>query len=109
MMQIKLTESAAKHVESMLAKRGRGIGLRLGTTQSGCTGFAYVIDYADSLTEEDLVFESHGVKVIVAKQYLKMLAGVEIDFTKSDAINQVFKINNPNVKDMCGCGESFNV
>jgi iron-sulfur cluster assembly protein len=108
-MNIQLTESAARHVENMLAKRGHGIGLRLGTTKSGCTGYSYVIDYADELTEQDLVFESHGVKLIVEKQNLELLDGAEVDFAKSDAINQVFQIRNPNVKDKCGCGESFNV
>ncbi len=108
-MNIKLTEAAAKHVESMLKQRGHGLGLRLGTTKSGCTGFSYVFDYADELADEDLVFETLGVKLIVDKQNLALLDGAEVDFVKTDPLNQVFQIRNPNVKDMCGCGESFNV
>lgn len=108
-MAVQLTESAANHVESMLGKRGSGIGLRLGTRKSGCTGFAYVVDYADEVTDDDVVFESHGVKVVVDKQSLPNLDGTEVDYMKTNAINEGFEFRNPNIKDMCGCGESFSV
>ncbi len=108
-MAIALTESAAKHIESMLRKRGSGIGLRLGTRKSGCTGFAYVVDYADDVSDDDVVFESHGVKVVVDRQSLSNIDGTEVDYMKTNAINEGFEFRNPNVKDMCGCGESFSV
>ena len=108
-MAIQLTENAAKHVEGMLQKRGSGVGLRLGTRKSGCTGFAYTVDYADDISDNDVVFESHGVKVVVGKEHLERLDGMEIDYAKTNAINEGFEFNNPNVKDMCGCGESFSV
>jgi len=108
-MAVQLTESAAAHVQSMLAKRGSGIGLRVGTKKSGCSGFAYVVDYADALSDQDRVFESHGVKVVVDAASLPSLDGMEIDFVKSNVLNQGFEFRNPNVKNMCGCGESFSV
>jgi iron-sulfur cluster assembly protein len=108
-MAIALTESAAKHIETMLQKRGSGIGLRLGTRKSGCTGFAYVVDYADDVSDDDVVFESHGVKVVVDKQSLANIDGTEVDYMKTNAINEGFEFRNPNIKDMCGCGESFSV
>jgi len=108
-MAIALTESAAKHIETMLQKRGSGIGLRLGTRKSGCTGFAYVVDYADDVSDDDVVFESHGVKVVVDKQSLSNIDGTEVDYMKTNAINEGFEFRNPNIKDMCGCGESFSV
>ena len=108
-MAVELTESAARHVASMLEKRGQGIGLRLGTKKSGCTGFSYVVDYADDSGENDVVFESHGVKVVVDKQSLQQIDGLEVDYLKTNAINQGFEFRNPNIKDACGCGESFSV
>jgi iron-sulfur cluster assembly protein len=108
-MAVELTESAARHVASMLEKRGQGMGLRLGTKKSGCTGFSYVVDYADDSSENDVVFESHGVKVVVDKQSLPQIDGLEVDYLKNNAINQGFEFRNPNIKDACGCGESFSV
>ena len=108
-MSISLTTSAASHVQSMLQKRGKGVGLRLGTKASGCSGYAYVVDYADEIHNDDEVFESHGVKVVVDKQSLSNLDGMEIDYITNNILNQGFEFRNPNVKDMCGCGESFNV
>jgi iron-sulfur cluster assembly protein len=109
MMAIHLTTAAANHVQQMLQQRGHGLGLRLATKTSGCTGFSYVTDYADALDPDDRVFESHGVKVVVNRQYLTQLAGTEIDYVTSNVLNSGFEFHNPNVKDMCGCGESFNV
>lgn len=108
-MAIQLTESAARHVEKMLAKRGKGIGLRLGTKKSGCSGYAYLVDYADEVGTEDEVFETQGVKVVVDRKSLPMLEGMEIDFVKNNLVNEGFEFRNPNVKDSCGCGESFSV
>lgn len=108
-MAIELTESAAAHVAREIGKRGRGEGLRVATKKSGCTGFAYVVDYADDIGDDDLVYESHGVKVVVDRDSLAQIDGMVIDFVKTNLLNQGFEFRNPNVKDMCGCGESFSV
>ena len=105
---VSLTLSAAKHVAAHLAKRGKGIGLRLGVRTSGCSGLAYKLEYADDVRPEDVQFESHGIKVIVDPKSLPYLSGTELDFAK-EGLNEGFKFNNPNVTDSCGCGESFNV
>ncbi len=107
-MAITLTETAASRVKAFLENRGKGLGLRLGVKTSGCSGMAYVIEFADELGEEDQVFESHGVKVIIDPKSIVYLDGTEVDFTK-EGLNEGFKFNNPNVKDACGCGESFTV
>ena len=103
-MAITLTEAAARHVAGQLARRGKGVGLRLGVRTSGCSGLAYKLEYADDLKPEDLRFESHGVTVVVDPKSMPYLEGLELDFTREG-----LKFNNPNVKDECGCGESFNV
>src|SRR2546425_3712962 len=97
-MAITLTERAASHVNSFLAKRGKGVGLRLGVRTSGCSGLAYRIEYADAVNPEDQTFESHGVKVVVDPKSLQFLEGTELDFTR-EGLNEGFKFNNPNVKD----------
>jgi iron-sulfur cluster assembly protein len=107
-MAITLTEPAAEHVRKFLANRGKGEGLRLGVRTSGCSGMAYVLEFADEINADDQVFESNGVKVIVDPKSLVYLDGTEVDFAK-EGLNEGFKFNNPNVKDACGCGESFNV
>ena len=107
-MAVTLTETAAKHVASHLARRGKGVGLRLGVRTTGCSGLAYRLEYADELHPEDLKFESHGVTVVVDPKSLPYLNGIELDFAK-EGLNEGFKFNNPNKKDECGCGESFNV
>ena len=107
-MGITLTEPAAQHVKAYLENRGKGVGLRLGVRTSGCSGMAYVLEFADEINEEDQVFEDHGVKVIVDPKSMIYLDGTELDFGK-EGLNEGFKFNNPNVKDACGCGESFNV
>lgn len=108
-MSISLTKAAAQRVEIMLAKRGHGIGLRVATRKSGCSGFAYEVNYADEIEGDDIVFENHGVKVIVDKQSLSYIDGMQLDYVKTNALHEGFEFNNPNVKDMCGCGESFTV
>jgi iron-sulfur cluster assembly protein len=108
-MNIELTKAAAAHVHDMLAKRGHGLGLRLGTRKSGCSGFSYVVEYADEIRSNDTVGESNGVKVIVNNASLPQLDGMEIDYVRNNALNEGFEFHNPNVKDLCGCGESFSV
>ena len=107
-MAITLTEAAASRVRAFLDQRGKGVGLRLGVKTTGCSGMAYVIEYADEVEEGDTVFEDHGVKVLVNPKSLVYLDGTELDYTR-EGLNEGFRFNNPNVKDMCGCGESFNV
>jgi iron-sulfur cluster assembly protein len=107
-MAITLTENAAIRVRDFLQRRGKGEGLRLGVRSSGCSGKAYVIEYADRIEPDDRVYESHGVKVIVDSKSLVFLDGTEVDFAR-EGLNEGFRFNNPNVKDSCGCGESFNV
>lgn len=107
-MAVTLTETAADRVKHFLANRGKGIGLRLGVKTSGCSGMAYVIEFVDELNADDEVFEDKDVKVIVDAKSLLYLDGTELDFTK-EGLNEGFQFNNPNVKDECGCGESFHV
>jgi iron-sulfur cluster assembly protein len=107
-MTVTMSEAAAKHVANFLAKRGKGIGIRLGVKTSGCSGMAYKLEFADSAEPEDVVFESHGLKVLVDPRSLPYIDGTELDYAK-EGLNEGFKFNNPNVKDQCGCGESFNV
>ena len=107
-MAISLTEKAAGHVQNFLSKRGKGIGLRVGVRTTGCSGLAYKLEYADAAQPGDLEFESRGVKLLVDPKSLQFLEGTELDFAR-EGLNEGFKFNNPNVKDECGCGESFNV
>jgi iron-sulfur cluster assembly protein len=107
-MAISLTPSAAARVRTYMASRGKGIGLRLGVKQTGCSGYAYVVSYADEIGAGDVVFEDAGVKVIVDRKALEFVDGTEIDFVRT-GLNEAFKFRNPNVKGECGCGESFNV
>ena len=107
-MAIMLTHAAAERVERYLAKRGCGEGLRVTIKTTGCSGFAYVVDIADEIAEGDRIFESHGVKVITDDGSLSFLDGTTIDFTH-EGLNEGFSYDNPNVKSLCGCGESFGV
>ena len=107
-MSVTMTQSAATHVQNFLTKRGKGVGLRLGVKTTGCSGMAYKLEYADAVDEQDYVFESFGVKLIVDPKSLPYIDGTELDFTRV-GLNEGFKFNNPNVKDECGCGESFTV
>lgn len=107
-MAITVTERAAKHVSNFLSKRGKGIGLRLGVRTTGCSGMAYKLEFVDEVQADDLRFDSHGVAIFVDPKSLSYLDGTELDFAR-EGLNEGFKFNNPNVKNMCGCGESFNV
>jgi iron-sulfur cluster assembly protein len=107
-MAITVTDKAAKHVSNFLAKRGKGIGLRLGVRTTGCSGMAYKLEFVDEIQADDLRFDSNGVTVFVDPKSMPYLDGMELDFAR-EGLNEGFKFNNPNVKNMCGCGESFNV
>ena len=107
-MAISLTEPAAERVRNHLESRGSGVGLRLGVKKTGCNGFAYVVNYADDVTEEDRVFHDRGVTVVVDEKSLELIDGMEIDFIK-EGLNEAFRFRNPNISGECGCGESFSV
>jgi iron-sulfur cluster assembly protein len=107
-MAITLTPAAAERVRTFIDKRGNGVGLRLAVKTTGCSGMAYVMEFADQVEDDDVVFEDQGVKVLINPKSLVYLDGTELDYAK-EGLNEGFKFNNPNVKDMCGCGESFNV
>ena len=107
-MAITLTDRAANHVQNYLAKRGKGVGVRFGVRTTGCSGMAYKLEFVDAVNDEDQTFESHGVKVFVDPKSLAYIDGTELDFVR-EGLNEGFKFNNPQEKDKCGCGESFNV
>jgi iron-sulfur cluster assembly protein len=107
-MAISLTDSAADRVRTYLDKRDGGVGLRLGVTQTGCSGYSYVINYADQIEATDVVFEDKGIKVVVDPDALELIDGTEVDFIKN-GLNEAFSFRNPNISGECGCGESFNV
>jgi iron-sulfur cluster assembly protein len=107
-MAVTLSEKAADHITKFMAKRGKGLGLRLGVRTTGCSGMAYKLEFVDTSNEEDTVFESHGVKLFIDPKSLPYLEGIELDFAR-EGLNEGFKFNNPNEKARCGCGESFTV
>lgn len=107
-MAVTLTESAAQHIQKALAKRGSGVGLRAGVKHVGCAGLAYTYDYADTINEDDSKFDGYGVTLLVDAKSLPFLDGSVLDF-KKETFKQGFQFNNPQMKDACGCGESFSV
>jgi iron-sulfur cluster assembly protein len=107
-MAISITENAAKQIQNQLAKRGKGVGLRVGVKKVGCSGLAYAFDYADEMRPGDRLFEAHDAKVVVDADTLAFLDGSRLDFVK-EGFKQVFKFDNPNIESTCGCGESFNL
>ena len=107
-MPVTLTEAAARHVRKYLERRGKGIGLRLGVKTSGCSGMAYKLEFADAINEDDKVWESFDVKVIVDEKSLPYIDGTELDYTR-EGLQEGFKFHNPNEKSRCGCGESFQI
>ena len=107
-MSVTLTEAAAKHVQKYLARRGKGVGLRLGVKTSGCSGMAYKLEFADQVEPDDKVWESFGVKVLVDEKSLPYLDGTELDYTR-EGLQEGFKFHNPTEKSRCGCGESFQI
>ena len=107
-MAITLTEAAARHVSRYLARRGQGLGVRLGVKTSGCSGLAYTLEYVDQAEAEDVVFENHGVKLLIDPKSLAYIDGTQLDFVR-EGLNEGFRFSNPNERDRCGCGESFRV
>ncbi len=107
-MAITLTDSAAERVREFIAKREATVGLRVGVKKTGCSGFAYVINYAERIETDDVVFEDAGVTVIVDRESLGLIDGTEIDFVKQ-GLNEAFKFRNPRAAGECGCGESFSI
>lgn len=107
-MSITLTESAANHINQFLSNRGKGVGIRLGVKTTGCSGMAYVIEFADQVEDIDTVYEDQGIKIIVNEKSLVYLEGTQLDFTK-EGLNEGFKFTNPNESARCGCGESFSI
>jgi iron-sulfur cluster assembly protein len=107
-MAVTMTERAAQHVANFIARRGKGVGLRLGVRTTGCSGLAYKLEYADGTQPDDTEFESHGVRILIDPKSLAYLEGTELDFVR-EGLNEGFKFNNPKERDRCGCGESFRV
>ncbi len=107
-MAITMSKPAAEHVASQLESRGKGLGIRVGVTTTGCSGMAYVLEFVDELEDSDKVFEDHGIKIVVDPKSLVYIDGTEMDFVKS-GVNEGFEFRNPNVKGECGCGESFSI
>jgi iron-sulfur cluster assembly protein len=107
-MAITLTENAAKQIRKQLAKRSRGLALRIGVKKVGCSGFAYTFDYADEVRADDQMFESYNANVVVDAGSLAYVNGSRIDFVR-EGLNESFKFENPNVDNTCGCGESFSL
>ncbi len=106
MNEITLTPAAAERIRTQLERRGHGLGLRLAVRETGCSGYSYVMDYADDVPDGDQVVEAHGVKLIVAADSLSLLQGLTLDFRR-DGLNELFHFDNPNAQELCGCGESF--
>ena len=107
-MGVTFTNRAAEHIKGFLDKRGKGVGLRLAVRTTGCSGLAYVLEFADEVAANNEVFEDNDVTVVIDKKSLVYLEGTELDYTR-EGLNEGFKFNNPNVKDECGCGESFTI
>ncbi|MGH8251356.1 MAG: HesB/IscA family protein [Steroidobacteraceae bacterium] len=107
-MAITLTPAAAERVRHFLAERGHGIGFRLGVRKTGCSGFAYVVNYADEVAPNDRVFDCGGVRVLVDAASLELIDGTEVDFVRH-GLSEAFRFRNPNVRGECGCGESFSI
>ena len=107
-MAITMTEAAARQVNRSLSKRGKGLGVRLGVKTTGCSGLAYKLEYVDEAEPEDVIFEQHGVKVLVDPKSLSYIDGTELDYVR-EGLNEGFKFLNPRERDRCGCGESFRV
>ena len=107
-MAITMTEAAARHVSRYLSRRGKGLGVRLGVKTSGCSGLAYKLEYVDEAEPGDIVFEQHGVKLLIDPTRLAYIDGTELDFVR-EGLNEGFRFSNPNERDRCGCGESFRV
>lgn len=107
-MSIQLTERAANQIRRSLTRRGKGLGLRVGIRKVGCSGYAYTFDYADEVGASDATFEAHEARLVVDREALPYLEGSTLDFVR-EGLKESFRFDNPNVKNECGCGESFSV
>lgn len=107
-MNITLSESAARHVASHLASRGKGLGVRVGVTTTGCSGFSYQLEYVDEVAPGDLLVEQHGVKLVIDRDSLPLIDGTQVDYVR-EGLTEGFRFTNPRERDRCGCGESFRV
>lgn len=107
-MTISMTPAAEQHVKNHLLNRGRGLGIRLGVKTTGCSGLSYVLEFVDHENPDDELMTCGDVKLYVDPKSLAYLDGTQLDFVR-EGLNEGFRFNNPNVKDECGCGESFHV
>ena len=105
-MSVHLTESAARRIQQQLSERGKGLGLRLGVRKAGCSGYAYTLDYADQVGADELEFQEHGARVVVAREDVAKLEGITVDYRR-EGLSEAFRFDNPQAKALCGCGESF--
>jgi len=107
-MSISVTPKAAVQIRKAIVKRGGGVGLRVAVKTSGCSGYAYALEFADAAADDDLSFESEGVQLLVDSRSLPLIDGTQLDWVR-EGLNEGFKFNNPNAASNCGCGESFTV
>ena len=107
-MTVTVTPKAAVKIRKALDSRGGGIGLRVAVKTSGCSGYAYALEFVDAIEPEDLSFDSEGVKILVDAKSLPMVDGTQLDWVR-EGLNEGFQFNNPNAAATCGCGESFTV
>lgn len=106
--QVSMTEAAMIHVRKLLANSD-AIGVRIGVKKSGCSGFKYDIEFVTVPLPEDTCFQvAADIALYVPTKYLAMVKGTEVDYS-TEGLNSTIKFNNPNAKDLCGCGESFSV
>ena len=105
---ITVTDTASKRITQNLAKRGRGVGIRIGVRTTGCSGLAYVLEYVDTAQPEDICIDCANCKLFVDPKSCAYLQGLEVDYTRQ-GLNEGFQFSNPNERDRCGCGESFRV
>ncbi|NNE58341.1 MAG: iron-sulfur cluster insertion protein ErpA [Hellea sp.] len=105
---ITLSESAARQINAIMAKRTDGLFLRVSVEGGGCSGFQYKFDFADAPEADDLVLEKDGAKVLIDEISQGFLEGSEIDYAR-ELIGSAFKIHNPQAVAACGCGTSFSI
>ena len=105
---ISITQAAIEHIDGYMKNQGKSNIIRFSVRTTGCSGMAYVLDFVDKVSESDHVFEYTGIKIIVDHKSLAYLQGTELDYIK-EGLNEGFQFNNPNVKNKCGCGESFSI
>lgn len=107
-MSIQITDAARQRMQDFLARQPSAVGVRFGIRRTGCSGFGYTVDLADTVAENDTVFEQNGLQILVDRKALPFVDGTEIDFQRQ-GLNASFVFRNPNATGECGCGESFTV